>query len=89
MCKCCNLFSPNQSELLSHVSEKHRDEGVNADDIIIPLRPLSTPEPSNPSKEGDGKGTDSASRAGDSALNCCEAGSLLCRRREVRVVVQV
>nr|XP_003467415.2 zinc finger protein ZFAT [Cavia porcellus] len=53
MCKCCNLFSPNQSELLSHVSEKHRDEGVNADDIIIPLRPLSTPEPSNPSKEGD------------------------------------
>uniref|UniRef100_A0A8C2UQC6 Zinc finger protein ZFAT n=1 Tax=Chinchilla lanigera TaxID=34839 RepID=A0A8C2UQC6_CHILA len=53
MCKCCNLFSPSQSELLSHVSEKHRDEGVNADDIIIPLRPLSTPEPSNPSKTGD------------------------------------
>ncbi|KAM6171238.1 zinc finger protein ZFAT isoform 4-T4 [Erethizon dorsatum] len=53
MCKCCNLFSPNQSELLSHVSEKHRDEGVNADDIIIPLRPLSTPEPQNPSTTGD------------------------------------
>ncbi|KAM4864951.1 zinc finger protein ZFAT isoform 2-T4 [Thomomys bottae] len=53
MCKCCNLFSPNQSELLSHVSEKHGDEGVNVDDIIIPLRPLSTPEPPNPSKTGE------------------------------------
>ncbi|XP_012925043.1 zinc finger protein ZFAT isoform X1 [Heterocephalus glaber] len=53
MCKRCNLFSPNQSELLSHVSEKHRDGGVNVDDIIIPLRPLSTPEPLNPSRTGD------------------------------------
>uniref|UniRef100_A0A8C5WAK3 Zinc finger protein ZFAT n=1 Tax=Microcebus murinus TaxID=30608 RepID=A0A8C5WAK3_MICMU len=53
MCKCCNLFSPNQSELLSHVSEKHMEEGVNVDEIIIPLRPLSTPEPPNPSKTGD------------------------------------
>lgn len=53
MCKCCNLFSPNQSELLSHVSEKHAEEGVNVDEIIIPLRPLSTPEPTNPSKSGD------------------------------------
>ncbi|KAI2551413.1 ZFAT isoform 17, partial [Pan troglodytes] len=53
MCKCCNLFSPNQSELLSHVSEKHMEEGVNVDEIIIPLRPLSTPEPPNSSKTGD------------------------------------
>lgn len=53
MCKCCNLFSPSQSELLSHVSEKHTEEGVNIDEIIIPLRPLSTPEPTNPSKSGD------------------------------------
>ncbi|XP_058524439.1 zinc finger protein ZFAT isoform X2 [Ochotona princeps] len=53
MCKCCNLFSPSQSELLSHVSEKHREEGVNVEDIIIPLRPLSSPEPPNPSKPGD------------------------------------
>lgn len=53
MCKCCNLFSPSQSELLSHVSEKHAEEGVNVDEIIIPLKPLSTPEPSNPSKIGD------------------------------------
>ncbi|XP_025778768.1 zinc finger protein ZFAT [Puma concolor] len=53
MCKCCNLFSPNQSELLSHVSEKHTGEGVSADEIIIPLRPLSTPEPTNPHKSGD------------------------------------
>ncbi|XP_048214425.1 zinc finger protein ZFAT [Perognathus longimembris pacificus] len=53
MCKCCNLFSPNQSELLSHVSEKHGELGVNVDDIIIPLRPLSTPEPPNPSKTGE------------------------------------
>ncbi|KAG3273549.1 zinc finger and AT-hook domain containing, transcript variant X1 [Ictidomys tridecemlineatus] len=53
MCKCCNLFSPNQSELLSHVSEKHGDEGVRVDDIIIPLRPLSTPDAPNPSKTGD------------------------------------
>lgn len=55
MCKCCNLFSPNQSELLTHVSEKHGEEGVNVDDVIIPLRPLSTPEAPNPSKGGDGK----------------------------------
>ncbi|XP_057387684.1 zinc finger protein ZFAT isoform X1 [Balaenoptera acutorostrata] len=53
MCKCCNLFSPSQSELLSHVSEKHTEEGVNVDEIIIPLRPLSTPEPANPGKTGD------------------------------------
>ncbi|XP_057648617.1 zinc finger protein ZFAT isoform X1 [Chionomys nivalis] len=53
MCKCCNLFSPNQSELLTHVSEKHSEEGVNADDVIIPLRPLNTPETPNPSKGGD------------------------------------
>ncbi|ELW57115.1 Zinc finger protein ZFAT, partial [Tupaia chinensis] len=53
MCKCCNLFSPNQSKLLSHVSEKHTEEGVNIDEIIIPLRPLSTPEPPNPGKTGD------------------------------------
>ncbi|KAI5281121.1 Zinc Finger Protein Zfat [Manis pentadactyla] len=53
MCKCCNLFSPSQSELLSHVSEKHTEEGVNVDEIIIPLKPLSTPEPTNPSKTGD------------------------------------
>lgn len=56
MCKCCNLFSPSQSELLSHVSEKHSEEGVSVDEIIIPLRPLSTPEPANPSKAGEGKG---------------------------------
>ncbi|TEA37846.1 hypothetical protein DBR06_SOUSAS1410072, partial [Sousa chinensis] len=53
MCKCCNLFSPSQSELLSHVSEKHAEEGINVDEIIIPLRPLSTPEPTNPGKTGD------------------------------------
>ncbi|XP_047639160.1 zinc finger protein ZFAT isoform X3 [Phacochoerus africanus] len=53
MCKCCNLFSPSQAELLSHVSEKHAEEGVNVDEIIIPLRPLSTPEPTNPGRTGD------------------------------------
>ncbi|KAM9387693.1 zinc finger protein ZFAT [Phaethornis superciliosus] len=51
MCKLCNLFSPNQSELLSHVSEKHTEEGTNADDIIIPLQPLTVP--TNRSKEGE------------------------------------
>uniref|UniRef100_F6VEX4 Zinc finger protein ZFAT n=1 Tax=Ornithorhynchus anatinus TaxID=9258 RepID=F6VEX4_ORNAN len=51
MCKCCNLFSPNQAELLSHVSEKHREEGVDAEDIIIPLRPL-TAEPADPPQGG-------------------------------------
>ncbi|XP_032323816.1 zinc finger protein ZFAT isoform X3 [Camelus ferus] len=53
MCKCCNLFSPSQSELLSHVSEKHAEEGINVDEIVIPLRPLSTPEPTNPGRSGD------------------------------------
>ncbi|XP_062987234.1 zinc finger protein ZFAT [Elgaria multicarinata webbii] len=51
MCKLCNLFSPNQSELLSHVSEKHAEEGIKVDDIIIPLRPLATP--ANLNKNGE------------------------------------
>ncbi|XP_010210352.1 PREDICTED: zinc finger protein ZFAT [Tinamus guttatus] len=51
MCKLCNLFSPNQSELLSHVSEKHTEEGTDVDDIIIPLQPLAAP--TNISKNGE------------------------------------
>uniref|UniRef100_A0A8C0AVU4 Zinc finger protein ZFAT n=1 Tax=Buteo japonicus TaxID=224669 RepID=A0A8C0AVU4_9AVES len=51
MCKLCNLFSPNQSELLSHVSEKHTEEGTNVDDIIIPLQPLTVP--TNINKDGE------------------------------------
>ncbi|XP_039240310.1 zinc finger protein ZFAT isoform X1 [Pipra filicauda] len=51
MCKLCNLFSPNQSELLSHVSEKHTEEGTNVDDIIIPLQPLTVP--TNTGKDGE------------------------------------
>uniref|UniRef100_A0A8C4SPS7 Zinc finger protein ZFAT n=1 Tax=Erpetoichthys calabaricus TaxID=27687 RepID=A0A8C4SPS7_ERPCA len=42
MCKICNLFSPNQSELLAHFSEKHVTESLNPNDIIVPLRPLSS-----------------------------------------------
>lgn len=44
MCKICNLFSPNKSLLHSHVLEKHADEGGDAEDIIIPLKPLHVPE---------------------------------------------
>ncbi|NXP52094.1 ZFAT protein, partial [Heliornis fulica] len=51
MCKLCNLFSPNQSELLSHVSEKHTEEGTNVDDIIIPLQPLTVS--TNINKDGE------------------------------------
>ncbi|XP_053104939.1 zinc finger protein ZFAT isoform X2 [Hemicordylus capensis] len=51
MCKLCNLFSPSQLELLSHVSEKHTEEGIKVDDIIIPLRPLTTPANLNKSGE--------------------------------------
>ncbi|NWV98226.1 ZFAT protein, partial [Machaerirhynchus nigripectus] len=51
MCKLCNLFSPSKSELLSHVSEKHREEGTSVDDIIIPLQPLTVP--TNTSKDGE------------------------------------
>uniref|UniRef100_A0A8C5U4T2 Zinc finger protein ZFAT n=1 Tax=Malurus cyaneus samueli TaxID=2593467 RepID=A0A8C5U4T2_9PASS len=51
MCKLCNLFSPNKSELLSHVSEKHTEEGTSVDDIIIPLQPLTVP--TNTSKDGE------------------------------------
>ncbi|NXQ56244.1 ZFAT protein, partial [Anthoscopus minutus] len=51
MCKLCNLFSPNKSELLSHVSEKHSEEGTSVDDIIIPLQPLTGP--TNTSKDGE------------------------------------
>lgn len=52
MCKLCNLFSPNQSELLSHVSEKHTEEGTNVNDIIIPLQPLTAPTNINRNGEG-------------------------------------
>ncbi|KAE8599709.1 hypothetical protein XENTR_v10017297 [Xenopus tropicalis] len=41
MCKLCNLFSPNHSELVLHVSDNHTEEGLTAGDIIIPLRPLA------------------------------------------------
>ncbi|XP_069477770.1 zinc finger protein ZFAT isoform X2 [Ambystoma mexicanum] len=51
MCKLCNLFSPNQSELLSHVLETHAKEGLSADEIVVPLRPLSTPTSSSKSTE--------------------------------------
>ncbi|NWX50448.1 ZFAT protein, partial [Steatornis caripensis] len=51
MCKLCNLFSPNQSELLCHVSEKHTEEGTSVDDIIIPLQPLTVP--TNINKDGE------------------------------------
>ncbi|XP_075437942.1 zinc finger protein ZFAT isoform X2 [Ascaphus truei] len=40
MCKLCNLFSPNHSEILSHVTENHSKEGLSTEHIIIPLRPL-------------------------------------------------
>ncbi|XP_053323375.1 zinc finger protein ZFAT [Spea bombifrons] len=40
MCKLCNLFSPNRSELQQHVSENHTEDGQSPDQIIIPLRPL-------------------------------------------------
>lgn len=55
MCKLCNLFSLNRSELLSHVSEKHAEEGIKVDDIIIPLRPLTAPANLNKSGEGTGQ----------------------------------
>ncbi|XP_062847085.1 zinc finger protein ZFAT-like [Trichomycterus rosablanca] len=44
MCKICNLFSPNKSLLLSHVLETHTSEDGNAEDIIIPLKPLLSPQ---------------------------------------------
>ncbi|XP_064817334.1 zinc finger protein ZFAT-like [Oncorhynchus masou masou] len=43
MCKLCNLFSPHRAQLLSHVSEKHHTEGLNPDDIIVVLMPLTAP----------------------------------------------
>ncbi|XP_036791741.1 zinc finger protein ZFAT isoform X2 [Oncorhynchus mykiss] len=43
MCKLCNLFSPHRAQLLSHVSEKHHTEGLNPDDIIVALMPLTGP----------------------------------------------
>ncbi|KAL7874979.1 hypothetical protein SRHO_G00059490 [Serrasalmus rhombeus] len=44
MCKICNLFSPNKSLLLSHVLETHTKEESDADDVIIPLKPLQSPQ---------------------------------------------
>uniref|UniRef100_A0A8B9RAF6 Zinc finger and AT hook domain containing n=1 Tax=Astyanax mexicanus TaxID=7994 RepID=A0A8B9RAF6_ASTMX len=44
MCKICNLFSPNKSLLLSHVLENHTKEGDDAEEVIIPLKPLQSPQ---------------------------------------------
>ncbi|XP_069778334.1 zinc finger protein ZFAT isoform X2 [Narcine bancroftii] len=44
MCKLCNLFSPCQDELLTHVSEKHVESDHAPDDLIVPLRPLLSSE---------------------------------------------
>lgn len=52
MCKLCNLFSPSQSELLSHVSQKHSEDGTKVDEIVVLLKPLTTP--TNPNKNGEG-----------------------------------
>uniref|UniRef100_UPI00398E5835 zinc finger protein ZFAT isoform X1 n=2 Tax=Pristiophorus japonicus TaxID=55135 RepID=UPI00398E5835 len=51
MCKLCNLFSPSRNELLTHVSEKHAEEGLAPDDLIVPLRPLLAPEKTEGSEE--------------------------------------
>ncbi|XP_067834708.1 zinc finger protein ZFAT-like isoform X3 [Heptranchias perlo] len=51
MCKLCNLFSPSRDELLTHVSEKHAEEGLAPDDLIVPLRPLPAPEKPERSEE--------------------------------------
>ncbi|RXN01616.1 Zinc finger protein ZFAT [Acipenser ruthenus] len=51
MCKVCNLFSPSRTELLTHVSEQHTVESLSPDDIIVPLRPLSTTAQSENSGE--------------------------------------
>ncbi|XP_012578353.1 PREDICTED: zinc finger protein ZFAT [Condylura cristata] len=85
MCKCCNLFSPNQAELLSHVSEKHAQEGVNVDEIIIPLRPLSTPEPTNPSRSGDANVVGVAVAVLGPAQACGTEVSFLHSREESRL----
>uniref|UniRef100_A0A8C6YEN2 Zinc finger and AT-hook domain containing n=2 Tax=Naja naja TaxID=35670 RepID=A0A8C6YEN2_NAJNA len=53
MCKLCNLFSPNQSELLSHASEKHSEDGTKVEEIIILLRPLTTPADLNKNGEAE------------------------------------
>ncbi|XP_052000064.1 zinc finger protein ZFAT-like [Xyrauchen texanus] len=45
MCKICNLFSPNKSKLLSHVTETHTSEGGDPDTFIIALKPLTTEQP--------------------------------------------
>ncbi|XP_028836107.1 zinc finger protein ZFAT [Denticeps clupeoides] len=42
MCRICNIFSPSQTKLLSHIAETHSTEVVNPDDVIVPLTPLST-----------------------------------------------
>ncbi|KAK1173053.1 hypothetical protein AOXY_G3081 [Acipenser oxyrinchus oxyrinchus] len=51
MCKVCNLFSPSRTELLTHVSGQHTVESLSPDDIIVPLRPLSTTAQSEKSGE--------------------------------------
>ncbi|KAJ8013244.1 hypothetical protein DPEC_G00051250 [Dallia pectoralis] len=42
MCQLCNRFAPHRAQLVSHVSEKHQVEGLNPDDIIVSLMPLTT-----------------------------------------------
>ncbi|XP_041045623.1 zinc finger protein ZFAT-like isoform X3 [Carcharodon carcharias] len=67
MCKLCNLFSPSRDELLTHVSEKHAEEGLAPDELIVPLRPLPGPEKSERNEEGSPSGL---------KMTCFHSGSM-------------
>ncbi|TRY94758.1 hypothetical protein DNTS_021629 [Danionella cerebrum] len=45
MCKVCNLFSPSEALLLSHVVETHSSEGCDPKTFILALKPLRSQEP--------------------------------------------
>ncbi|XP_072324350.1 zinc finger protein ZFAT isoform X1 [Scyliorhinus torazame] len=51
MCKLCNLYSPRRNELLTHASEKHAEEGLAPDELVVPLRPLPGPEKTERNEE--------------------------------------
>ncbi|XP_072316570.1 zinc finger protein ZFAT [Eucyclogobius newberryi] len=71
MCRLCNLFSPNHSQLLVHCSQVHQQQGPSHD-FIITLQPLDPQPAENPTetlskrKRGRPKGSTNKRNKADS-----------------------
>lgn len=78
MCRLCNLFSPNHSQLLVHCSQVHLHQGP-PHDFIIALKPLDPQPVKNPTetppkrKRGRPKGSTNKRHTGESSSSTGES----------------